>query len=128
MKRFITRFLTVSLAILFATSATGCVTPTILSFNNNFAGGKDPSQLTGGAKPYVETLIYDVEYVDKYDGISNSTTSSTPIPEYKGTFISTFTDTKPEEIDISMSDISTNTDFNNGNIYYLKTKYHCFNC
>lgn len=121
MKRFITRFLTVSLAILFALLATGCVPPTILSFNNNFAGGKNPSELTGGTKPYVETLIYDVEYVDKYDGISKSSTLSTPTPKYNGTFVSIFTDTKPEEVDISFSDISNNADFNNGNVYYLKT-------
>ena len=121
MKRFITRFLTVSLAILFAVLATGCIPPTILSFNNNFAGGKDPSELTSGTKPYVETLIYDVEYVEKYDGISKSSTVSTPTPKYNGTFTSTFTDTVVKE-NIPNSDISSNADFSNGNIYYLKTE------
>lgn len=124
MKKFIIRFLTVSLAIMFAVLASGCVSPTILSFNSNFVGGggKKPSDLTGGVSAYVETLVYDVEYVEKYeDGISKSPTISATIPKYKGTFTSTFTDTKPKDIGLSGSDISSNSDFNTGNIYYLKT-------
>ncbi|MBE5737031.1 MAG: hypothetical protein E7348_01370 [Clostridiales bacterium] len=122
MKRFLIRFLTVSLAVLFTVLATGCVPPTILSFNNDFAGGSNPSDITGGSRAYTEELIYDVEYVEKYnDAISKSSTVTATIPKYQGTFVSTFTDTKPNDIDISLSDISNNVDFDKGNIYYLKT-------
>lgn len=120
MKKFLISIIALMLAISFALTATGCSQVALLTFNNNFTGGKLPSEIVGQGK-YSETLVYDVERVKTYENISTSNLLKHNAPEYKGTYTVTFNNYKPADIDISKSDIKDNETFKNSAIYHLKS-------
>ena len=120
MKKLLMGIIATTLAISFALLATGCTQATLLTFNNNFTGGKLPSEIVGQGT-YCETLVYDVERVKTYENISTSDLLKREAPKYKGTYTVQFKNYKPANIDISRSDIKDNPTFANSSIYYLKS-------
>lgn len=118
MKKLLISILAVFMASIFAVFGTGCMPETILTFYNNFAGGKSPSELPNN---YSELLVYDVSNVDNYESITNTGTIKHKVPKYTGTFTSHLVDSVPSHVDLSLSDIQNNQDFNDSKIYYLKT-------